>query len=305
MTIHKLIDLDNLQKSEIDNLISFARDIESNRVNVTRSMKGKVLCPVFGQESSRTYMNSVSSFLRMGGSVLPITLSGTRFGSKWKEPIQDFATLLNSCTDFVICRDSKMQTVRDLATLINIPFINAGNGVGIGAEHPMQALVDLYTIRGKFKSKKLNILMMGGTHIRTTRTQIKLFKRYGHNISIISPPTKVDNSDIDTFIAENCSVPFASEYDQLQNYDVIYHNGIDENPDTLSPEGYLLTFDYLKDCNFKGVIMHSLPRKNELSSCIDNTPFNLYFRQMEVSKWIFQSIYYHQNVLQKGIKNAA
>lgn len=305
MTVRNLVDLDSFTMEEIDTWLELARAIENGRHDISGAMDGKILCPIFAQESSRTYINAITSFLRMGGTVLPLNHSSTRFGSRWNEPIQDFACLINSCCDHIICRDSAMQSVRDLASQAKVPFINAGNGVGIGAEHPMQALIDLYTIRSTFTKMKPNILMIGGLHIRTTRSQIKLFLKAGYDVSVMSPPSQVDNSDIDALVSEKCRVISATEFSSWADIDIIYHNGIDEDPDASSPQDYILNLGILDDHHFKGKVMHSLPRKNELSSEIDNTDFNLYFRQMENSKWVFQSIYWHQHFGKGGRTHGA
>lgn len=291
-----LLDLDDIALDEIDVWLAFARSLADGRRDVSRALEGRVLCPLFGQESSRTFVNSTSAFLRMGGTVLPLALSGTRFGSRWKEPVQDFAVLLDACCDHVVCRDGDMQTIRDLAAALSIPFVNAGNGTGTGAEHPLQALVDLYTIREVFGERKLHILMMGGTHIRTTRSQIKLFLREGHALTIMAPPPRTPNADIETLITEQCAIRSPSDPTPWNAFDLIYHNGIDEDADTESPHAYCLDIETVRTRCFEGAIMHSLPRKNELSPCLDPTPYNLYFRQMMLARWVFQSIFYHQNI---------
>jgi aspartate carbamoyltransferase catalytic subunit len=286
-----LLDLDSLEPTQIDELIELATSISRKEVNVSNAMAGRVLCPLFQQESSRTYMNSTAGFLRMKGTLLPLQISNTRFGSRWSEPIQDFCVLLNSCADIVIARSPETDTVRRLAEHVSIPIINAGNGSGEGSEHPVQALVDLYTIREEFGSRPLQILMMGGRHIRSTRSQIKLFLRFQHNLFIMSPPSPVANSDIDSLIRTHCEEIESLDDIDLQKVDVIYHNGIDENPLASATEAFVLNRAALERRSFTGKVMHSLPRKAELSQCIDNSNYNLYFRQMINSISAFKAVF--------------
>ena len=295
MPCRSLIDLDGVSHDEINMWLSFADELEKGWWDVRRSLEGKILCPIFLQESSRTYINAVSSFLQMGGRILPLSYAGTRFGSKWHEPVQDFTCLINACCDQVICRSDDMQMVRDFAAHVRVPFINAGNGKGVGSEHPMQALVDIYTLRQYFGSARLRILMMGGAHIRSTRSQIKLFLRYRHDVTVMSPPSKVDNFDIEEIIESRCQVLSSGHEGDWSGFDVIYHNGIDEDPDAVAPRAYHLNRRILHQRRFSGKVMHSLPRKGELASCVDSSNFNAYFRQMENSKWVFQSIFWHQH----------
>ena len=295
MTAQVLVDLGDYPMDKIGQWLDMAHEIERNRWDISRSLRGKILCPIFAQESSRTYMNSISSFQKMGGIVSPTDFANTRFGSKWNEPIRDFACLLDSCFDQVVFRSGDMQIVRDLSALLNIPFINAGNGVGIGAEHPMQALVDLYTLRRQFGDNHLRILMIGGAHIRSARTQIKLFLRAGHEVTVMSLPPKVDNSDIEKIIEEQCWRASPEALENWSGFDVIYHNGMDEDPEVCVPLEYRLTLDILGRRGFRGKVMHSLPRKNELMNCVDDTGYNLYFQQMKNSRWVFQSVFWHQH----------
>lgn len=295
MTVRTLVDLDDLPMDEVWRWLDMAHEIAINRLDISGALRGKILCPVFAQESSRTYMNAIAGFQKMGGAVSPLNFANTRFGSCWKEPAQDFACLLDSCFDQVVFRSGDMQSVRELAALVNIPFINAGNGVGTGAEHPMQALVDLYTLHRQFGDCRLRILMIGGTHIRSTRSQIKLFLRAGHEVTVMSPPPKVDNSDIEKIIKEQCRSVSQEEQEDWSGFDVVYHNGMDEDSEAWAPEEYRLTRDILGRRRFRGKVMHSLPRKNELTDCVDDTGYNLYFQQMKNSRWVFQSVFWHQH----------
>ena len=286
-----MLDLDGYDLNIVDAWLCTAKNIQDGHVDVSDMMRGKILCPVFLQESSRTFMNSTAGFLRMGGQILPLHMINTRFGSKWAEPVQDFCTLIDSCCDFTIFRSPDVDALFKFNSRCKIPLINAGNGSGIGSEHPIQALVDLYTIKQIFRNASLDILMVGGKHIRSTRTQIKLFHRYGHRLTILSPQSPVCNTDIDVFCHKNCIGLDDIRETDLSKYQIIYHNGIDEDPEVLSTEKFLLTRELLMDHKFKGKIMHSLPRKNELSDCIDNTEFNLYFAQMRNSIHVFQAVF--------------
>ena len=157
-------------------LLADAKIIENGEVDVSSSMRNQVLLPVFLQESSRTFLSSTSSFARMGGTVLYMSLSNTRYGSRWSEPIQDFCEIINSCGNFVVIRSPDVQTVFEFSKHCELPVINAGNGTV--SEHLIQALLDLFTIQKTYGIKKLRILMMGGKHIRSARSQIKLFHKF-------------------------------------------------------------------------------------------------------------------------------
>ncbi len=286
-----LLCLDAYKVSDIQRILNYADALEGGKDSCANRMNGKILCPIFLQDSSRTYINATTSFIRMGGTALPLNMLNTRLGSGWSEPIRDFCTLINSCCDYVIFRSPTAEELFEFAKWCKVPLINGGNGSGKKSDHPVQALVDLFVIQQNLKHKPIKILMLGGKHIRTTRTQVKLFYRYGFDIDIISPSSPVCNDDMDSFYKEN-----TTEYDNIESvdlstYDILYHNGMDENPSIKSPENYVITLSKLKETGFTGIIMHSLPRLNELEHAIDDTSYNMYYTQMKKAKYVFQSIY--------------
>ncbi len=286
----QLISLDGTTIQDIEALLAEAAAIRDGQYDISRLMAGRVLCPVFFQDSSRTFINSTSGFIRMGGSVLPLNVANTRIGSAWSEPIRDFCTLLNATCDVAIIRTGDAEAMFEFANHLSIPFINAGNGIGKGSEHPMQALIDLFTIRDIFGPRRLKILMIGGIHVRTTRTQFKLFRRVGHEIDIIAPAVSVANDDMDLVYTSARFLDDVREVD-LSSYDIIYHNGMDEDPTVSSSARYNLNKDLLVSNGFRGKVMHSLPRLGELSTDIDDSEFNIYFHQMRLARFVFQSCF--------------
>ena len=294
MNSYSLLHLDDMSNDDISSLLVDAEKIENGKIDVASLMSNKVLVPIFLQESSRTFLNSTSSFVQMGGAVLPMALSNTRYGSKWSEPIQDFCEVVNSCGNFVVIRSPDVETVLKFSKFCELPIINAGNGSGVGSEHPVQALLDLFTIQKIYGESKLNILMMGGKHIRSARSQIKLFHKFGHELTIMSPPAPIANEDIDEKCRSELRERDTLEEVRLKEVDIIYHNGMDENPDVEAVAEYKITKKRLEELNFKGKVMHSLPRKKEMSSCLDDTDYNLYFEQIRNSKHVFQSVFLRQ-----------
>jgi len=286
-----LIGLEELSNSEIETILSTASEFEKGTRECRMLMSGMILAPLFFQESSRTYLNSTTSFARMGGTILPLTIENTRLNKRWSEPIRDFCQLLNACCDLAIVRSPDVDTVLDFAKWCDKPIINAGNGFGTGSEHPVQSLVDLHVIRKRYGADPVRLLMIGGKHIRTTRTQTKLFRRFNFDVDLIASDVPADNRDMDLFYKENVREHRDVREVDLSNYDVIYHNGADEDPNANPGDNIFLNRDLLENKNFRGIVMHSLPRLQELSTDLDDTIYNSYYDQMAYSKYIFQSIY--------------
>ena len=289
--VRSLIGLDELSNGEIEAILSTASAFEEGTRDHHMLMSNMILVPLFFQESSRTYINSTTSFVRMGGTVLPLTIDNTRLNSRWSEPIRDFCQLLNACCDLVIVRSPDAETVLDFARWCEKPIINAGNGAGTGSEHPVQSLVDLYVIRKRYGENPIKLLMIGGKHIRTTRTQTKLFRRFDFDVDLIASDVAADNHDMDSFYSQNVREYRDVREIDLSRYDVIYHNGADEDPNANPGDNIFLNKELLQTKNFRGIVMHSLPRLKELSTDLDDTTYNYYYQQMIKSKYIFQSVF--------------
>lgn len=287
----QITDLDSLSIQQIEDILDMGRALKNKRFDCSQWMAGNILCPLFMQDSSRTYINSGTSFTRMGGTLLPLSISNTRFGSAWSEPVRDFCTLINAACDIAILRTPTASMLFEFQEWLDIPLINAGNGIGTGSEHPMQALIDLHVIRERVKPADVRILMVGGIHIRTTRSQAKLFHRYGFEIDIVAPPSDADNSDIVEFFEANTRAYDDIRCIDLSKYDVIYHNGMDEDHTVKTNDKYNISASTLISGGFSGKIMHSLPRLSELSHDIDDTEFNLYYAQMREARYVYQSMF--------------
>ncbi len=287
----QLTDLDKLSMEQIGAILACSASLETGSVDCSSWMKGRILCPLFLQDSSRTYLNSSTSFMRMGGLVVPLNVANTRLGSAWSEPIRDFCTLINACCDLVILRVPAASMLTEFSQWLNVPLINAGNGIGAGSEHPMQALIDLYVIRSLVKPEKVRVLMIGGVHVRTTRSQAKLFHRAGFDLDVIAPPTPTANDDMQEFYAQHTTAHADVRNLDLSKFDVIYHNGMDEDETVLTNERYNLNTTILRAGGFRGKVMHSLPRLKELDHDVDDTDYNLYYSQMQKSRYVFQSVF--------------
>jgi aspartate carbamoyltransferase catalytic subunit len=286
-----LLRLDEIPLTAVAQFMTTASDIECGRLDCSTMLSGEILVPLFFQESSRTYLNSSAAFMRMGGRILPVVIDNTRLNSRWSEPIRDFCELLNSCCDYVIVRSPDVDKVLEFAKWCEKPIINAGNGFGAGSEHPVQTLVDLYVIQQFYGTSPLNILMIGGKHIRTTRTQTKLFHRLGHRVDIIPSKVTVDNYDMDDFYSNNTNEYNDVRTIDLTQYHVIYHNGADEDHNARPSDNVKLTRDLLASRLFNGIVLHSLPRLQELATDLDDTPFNAYYTQMRKAKLVFKNVF--------------
>jgi len=294
-----IISLDHFQADVISNWLDTANLLFEGKFSPTNEFSGKLLCPIFMQKSTHAYIHATSNFGKLGGTALPLNTYWMMSEEGLAEPTQDVSTLINSSCDYVIFRSNRRSDLYEFRDWCDLPLINAGCGIGTGTEHPMQALVDLFTMTKEFGKKSLNILMVGSEYLCTTRSQVKLFLKFGHKITLLSPESTVINEDIEEIYRRACARVYDIRDVDLSPYDVIYQNGLDgQSSEALiniaEVNEYRIT-RYLLDKNrFNGKVMHSLPRKTELSRSVDETPYNAYFTQMEMAKYMYQSMFLHQ-----------
>jgi len=250
---------------------------------------------LFFQESSRTYMNSTTAFMRLGGTLLPLNIENTRLNKTWSEPIRDFCVLLNNCCDYAIIRSPEGEVVEEFASWLDISVINAGNGYGKGSEHPVQALNDMATIRSAFADRKVKVLMIGGKQVRTMRSLVKLLLRMGHEVDLIVSDSllNIDNSDMDEIYESHVNYHADLPGCDLSKYDVIYHTGADEAQSVEDDMRFVINRQLLESRGFTGKVMHGLPRLAELDFDVDDTSFNLYFEQMRRLPEMYRAVFHY------------
>ena len=212
MHMKHLLSIDSLTNNEIEEIFSLA-DKHSNSIpyHSTNKNCGRFIS-VFFEDSTRTRLSFESAALDLGYDIINVDVN--RSSIKKGETIRDTAEVLDSYGgDIYAIRHSSSGAVSEISKYINSCVINAGDGM---QEHPSQALIDLYTLQQRFGKDltSLRVCIFGDIlHSRVARSVIKLFKRYGIDISIVTVPTMAYNE------FENCKV-FYNIYDVIDKIDV-------------------------------------------------------------------------------------
>ncbi len=281
-----LITMDDLTNEEILQVLDSARRL----VPVAKGevylplLQGKVLGNLFFENSTRTRMSFEAAMKRLGGEVLNLSSVGSSVAKG--ETLYDTMQMVDGYADIAVIRHPNQGAAQYSADAVKIPILNGGDGAG---NHPTQTMLDLFTIREAHGSLEgLNIVMVGDLRYgRTTHSLSHALVRFGAKITLVSPDTlKMPDeivSDLKNHGGEITETEEMSSY--IDSADVIYMTRIQKErfPDEdeyMKVAGiYKLTEDDLSEAKAGMIVMHPLPRVNELHASVDATKHAKYFQQ--------------------------
>ncbi len=250
---------------------------------------GRIMSSLFYEPSTRTRFSFETAMHRLGGCVIS-TENAAEFSSVAKgETLEDTIRILNGYVDVIVLRHHEEGAARRASAVSRVPIINAGDGVG---QHPTQALLDLYTIGKEVGSiDGLTIAMVGDlAQGRTVRSLAYLLAKF-HDIKIyfVSPPALRMKDDILSYLRKH-DVAYRDEADLekvLPEVRVVYQTRIQKerfgNPaDYAKYRGvYILGRESLRRLRPDAIIMHPLPRLDEITREVDEDARAAYFRQAQ------------------------
>jgi aspartate carbamoyltransferase catalytic subunit len=269
-----------------DRLAPFAR----NRQN-TDLLKQKTLVTAFYQPSTRTRLAHEAAMLRLGGSVTGFSdAKMTRAGDFYQESIKDTVHMLEFYGDVIVMRHFQQGAPAEAARWSSVPVINAGDGWG---EHPTQVLTDLYTIwKEKGRLDGLNFLLIGDMRMRTMHSISYAMSQFDIQATYIAPPemslTPEFKKELDELSLNYREVDHVSK--AIAEADVIYMEPVVQPDYTksrderkgevgLTPANYQITNAVMKKGRADALILHSLPRMDELLEEVDHTRHARYWEE--------------------------
>jgi aspartate carbamoyltransferase catalytic subunit len=276
-------------KDLLHQLFLLADEMERNNKDgrLFQSLQGKVMAALFYEPSTRTRFSFESAMNRLGGRVIT-TESATQFSSVTKgETLEDTIRILGSYADVIVLRHFEVGSAGRAAKISSCPVINAGDGPG---EHPTQALLDLYTIyREKGRIDGLNIALIGDLlYGRTIHSLLDLLSIFDNiHIHLVSPKElALPERYKEMLLEKNVSFSEHKEMDGvLSKTDVLYVTRVQKERFASLEE-----YERVKDCcvvnetvleklPHDAIVMHPLPRVNEIAPGVDADPRAAYFRQ--------------------------
>jgi len=249
-------------------------------------LKGKTVATVFYEPSTRTRLSFEAAAKKMGAEVLPLTPAHSSIQKG--ESMMDTLKTVETYSDLIVLRSPTEGDLSSMSKILRKPLINAGDGCG---EHPTQALLDLFTIREERGSiHNLTITFVGDLkHGRTVHSLVKLLAKYDElRFFYLSDPDltlpKEIQDEISRINPDLEQVEVTSLKDVLPRTDVLYMTRLqEERLDDRNQEFEFtqITPSILSEAKKNLIIMHPLPRLNEISPAVDSDPRAAYFRQME------------------------
>lgn len=290
---HLLSPLD-FSVEELDKLLELAGDIERNPDKYKEACKGKKIATLFYEPSTRTRLSFEAAMLNLGGSVLGFSSASSSSAAKG-ESVSDTIRMISCYADICAMRHPKEGAPLVASTKSSIPVINAGDG---GHQHPTQTLTDLLTIKSlKGRLSDLTIGLCGDLKFgRTVHSLISALVRYtGIKFVLISP----DELRIPGYIREDVlkagNIPFKEVRkleDALPELDILYMTRVqrerffNEEDYVRLKDSYILDKQKMTYAAKDMLILHPLPRVNEISVEVDDDPRAAYFRQVQYGVYV-------------------
>ena len=284
--LKNIISIKDFEREDIEYILDEAsklEDVAKSRA-ISEELKGKMLGLMFFEPSTRTKLSFETSIKRLGGECIGFESTVSSSVSKG-ESIADTAKMFEGYSDALVIRHEYEGVSKFISDIVDVPVINAGDGAG---QHPTQTLLDLYTIRNEIgEIDNLKIALVGdlkfGRTVHSLSNALGLFENV--TIYLVSPPElkmpqeilhDLDKTNVKYYEVENID-------DIINDVDVLYVTRIQKErfgdiEDYLKIKGaYVINKKMLEGKDL--IVMHPLPRIDEIDGDVDDTKYNKYFTQ--------------------------
>ena len=291
--MRKIISPLDLSTSDIDELLALSDRIIENPKEFAHKCDGKILATLFFEPSTRTRLSFESAMLSLGGQVLGFSSASSSSASKG-ESVSDTVRIVEGYADIIAMRHPKEGAATVAAAKIDCPLINAGDG---GHHHPTQTLTDLLTIhRLKGHLDNLTIGLCGDLKFgRTVHSLIRAMLRYsGIKFVLVSPKELQIPDYIRSDLVESGADFVEAERleEVMPTLDILYMTRVqkerffNEDDYIRLRDSYILDMPKMELAKPDMIVMHPLPRVNEISTEVDNDPRAAYFKQAKFGRYM-------------------
>ena len=293
-----LLEPADLTVEEMEEIFSLAEKIIVDPSAFSEVCHGKILATLFFEPSTRTRLSFESAMLRLGGKTLGFAEASSSSATKG-ESLADTIRVVSSYTDIIAMRNPKEGAAVLASKYSSVPIINAGDG---GHHHPTQTLTDLLTIRAyKGGFSGLTIGLCGDLKFgRTVHSLAKAMSRYPDNKFVLISPKELQIPEyITEQVFKKANIEFVEE-ERLENVigdlDVLYMTRVqkerffNEQDYIRLKDSYILDKQKMKNAKPSMIVLHPLPRVNEISPEVDDDPRAAYFKQVKYGMFVRKAL---------------
>jgi len=280
-----IISIKDFSREEISHIFKTAKNMEPLAAKGSEMLRGKILATLFFEASTRTRLSFESAMNKLGGAAIGFAeaeVASVRKG----ENLSDTVRVVENYADVIALRHPLEGAARLAAEFSKVPIINGGSGA---EEHPTQALLDLYTmVKERGKIDGLKIALVGDLRYgRTVHSLAYALSLYDIELYLVSPETLKMRREVLQTIKQRISVTERTNLEKIiPLVDVLYITRIQKErfPDPAEyakvKGSYRIDLQALTDAKKDLVILHPLPRVDEIAAEVDNTPYAKYFQQV-------------------------
>jgi aspartate carbamoyltransferase catalytic subunit len=281
--VNHIISIRDLDRSVIDHLLDWAAKLDAQKFH-EESLKGKILALLFFEPSTRTRMSFEAAMARLGGTSIGVESVEASSMAKG-ETLADTIRVVSGYADTIVLRHPKEGAARLASEFSTVPVINAGDGAG---QHPSQTLLDLYTIRQSMPLEGISVGLLGDLRYgRTAHSLAYALSLYGATLHTISPKgLELPGSIMDELRKGGMPIIEHTDISQaITNLDVLYVTRIQRErfPDSSSyfqvASSYRVTPELLGKGRETLIVLHPLPRLDEIDPRVDGLSYARYFEQ--------------------------
>lgn len=283
-----------LEMQHIEEIMKTTKDIKNGDMKY-KLLKNTIFGLLFFEPSTRTCLSFESAIHRLGCKIIKYN---SEYSSEKKgETLEDTIKTLNHYVDVFIIRHPEKNIISKIKTYTNKPIINAGDGDG---EHPTQALLDLFTIQEYYTNLPEKIAFTGDIkHSRTIHSLVYLLKKIKNDIHFyfVSQPELQPDPEL----LNGLNYEIVSDINDIINViDVLYVTRQQKErfaEKNLNVKNIIINSDLISKSKENLIIMHPLPRNEELSTDLDNNPKSKYFQQVENGVFVRMAILFNLNFI--------
>ena len=293
ISIKNLLNSHDLSKEDLLEIIELGNDIYKSPTDFSHYADGKILGTLFFEPSTRTRLSFESAMLRLGGSVIGFSDSSNSSTTKG-ESLQDTVRTVSQYADIIAMRHPQEGAAYLASLAADCPIINAGDG---GHQHPTQTLTDILTISNYKESLDNHVIGICGDlkYGRTVHSLIKVLNLFSNNKFILISPDELKLPQyvkVEVFDENNEYEEVRSLDAVIDKIDILYMTRIQKErfysdaQYTRLKDSYLLNKEKMSQAREDMIVLHPLPRVNEIAKEVDRDPRAVYFQQVKFGMYV-------------------